>query len=172
MKYVFIYKDNYKKISYYYNLDNNLVYENNSKNNRCNFLGILGIIIGFICYLVIGIISFYFSYSSLFIVIMGILFGIIIALIANRTINDIFKQKGRKVSSSSLVKMNKENKNFRIKYFILVIAFLIFTLLSLIFYENKMMINFILLTSIIMFTFLLILYRPLNYLKFLKMLRR
>lgn len=110
-------------------------------------------------------------YSYLFIILVGIIFGIVITLIANSTIKDIFKTKGKKISLKELKTMYKKNKAFRIKYFILTIAFLILSILNLILYQNETAINFLLFTSIIMTTFLILLYRPINNLKLLKLIK-
>ena len=171
MKYVLIYKDNKNYINYYYNFTDNLVYTSNNKNNKCNLLGMIGIIVGFIFYLLIATISYYIPYSYLFIIIIGIIFGLIITLIANRTITDIFKDKGKKLSKKELKDMYMKNKSFRIKYFVLTISFFILSILSLILYKNTITINFITFTSIIMATFLLFLYRPINNYKFLKLIK-
>ncbi len=171
MNYVLIYKDNKNYINYYYNFTDNLVYTSNNKNNKCNLLGMIGIIVGFIFYLLIATISYYIPYSYLFIIIIGIIFGLIITLIANRTITDIFKDKGKKLSKKELKDMYMKNKSFRIKYFVLTISFFILSILSLILYKNTITINFITFTSIIMATFLLFLYRPINNYKFLKLIK-
>ena len=171
MNYVLIYKDNKNYINYYYNFTDNLVYTSNNKNNKCNLLGMIGIIVGFIFYLLIATISYYIPYSYLFIIIIGIIFGLIITLIANRTITDIFKDKGKKLSKKELKEMYMKNKSFRIKYFVLTISFFILSILSLILYKNTITINFITFTSIIMATFLLFLYRPINNYKFLKLIK-
>lgn len=171
MNYVLIYKDNKNYINYYYNFTDNLVYTSNNKNNKCNLLGMIGIIVGFIFYLLIATISYYIPYSYLFIIIIGIIFGLIITLIANRTITDIFKDKGKKLSKKELKDMYMKNKSFRIKYFVLTISFFILSILSLILYKNTITINFITFTSIIMTTFLLFLYRPINNYKFLKLIK-
>ena len=171
MNYVLIYKDNKNYINYYYNFTDNLVYTSNNKNNKCNLLGMIGIIVGFIFYLLIATISYYIPYSYLFIIIIGIIFGLIITLIANRTITDIFKDKGKKLSKKELKDMYMKNKSFRIKYFVLTISFFILSILSLILYKNTLAINFITFTSIIMTTFLLFLYRPINNYKFLKLIK-
>ena len=171
MNYVLIYKDNKNYINYYYNFTDNLVYTSNNKNNKCNLLGMIGIIVGFIFYLLIATISYYIPYSYLFIIIIGIIFGLIITLIANRTITDIFKDKGKNISKKELKDMYMKNKSFRIKYFVLTISFFILSILSLILYKNTLTINFITFTSIIMATFLLFLYRPINNYKFLKLIK-
>ena len=132
---------------------------------------IVTIIVGFIFYLLIATISYYIPYSYLFIIIIGIIFGLIITLIANRTITDIFKDKGKKLSKKELKDMYMKNKSFRIKYFVLTISFFILSILSLILYKNTITINFITFTSIIMATFLLFLYRPINNYKFLKLIK-
>ena len=161
MNYVLIYKDNKNYINYYYNFTDNLVYTSNNKNNKCNLLGMIGIIVGFIFYLLIATISYYIPYSYLFIIIIGIIFGLIITFIANKTITDIFKDKGKKLSKKELKDMYMKNKSFRIKYFVLTISFFILSILSLILYKNTITINFITFTSIIMATFLLFLYKQL-----------
>ena len=171
MNYVLIYKDNKNYINYYYNFTDNLVYTSNNKNNKCNLLGMIGIIVGFIFYLLIATISYYIPYSYLFIIIIGIIFGLIITFIANKTITDIFKDKGKKLSKKALKDMYMKNKTFRIKYFILTISFFILSISSLILYKNTLAINFITFTSIIMATFLLFLYRPINNYKFLKLIK-
>lgn len=171
MNYVLIYKDNKNYINYYYNFTDNLVYTSNNKNNKCNLLGMIGIIVGFIFYLLIATISYYIPYSYLFIIIIGIIFGLIITFIANKTITDIFKDKGKNLSKKELKDMYMKNKTFRIKYFILTLSFFILSILSLILYKNTLAINFITFTSIIMTTFLLFLYRPINNYKFLKLIK-
>ena len=171
MNYVLIYKDNKNYINYYYNFTDNLVYTSNNKNNKCNLLGMIGIIVGFIFYLLIATISYYIPYSYLFIIIIGIIFGLIITFIANKTITDIFKGKGKNLSKKELKDMYMKNKTFRIKYFILTLSFFILSILSLILYKNTLAINFITFTSIIMATFLLFLYRPINNYKFLKLIK-
>ena len=171
MNYVLIYKDNKNYINYYYNFTDNLVYTSNAKNNNCNLLGMIGIIIGFIFYLLIATISYNIPYSYLFIIIIGIIFGLTITFIANRTITDIFKSKGKNISKKDLKDMYMKNKSFRIKYFILTLSFFILSILSLILYKNTLAINFITFTSIIMTTFLLLLYRPINNYKFLKLIK-
>ena len=171
MDYVLIYKDTNKNINYYYNFNDKLVYTSDSKNNRCNIFGVIGIMIGFIFYLIFAIISYYLPYSYLFITLIGIIFGIVITLIANSTIKDIFKTKGKKLSLKELEKMYNKNKSFRIKYFILTLAFIILSILHLLFYQNENAINFLLFTSIIMTTFLFTLYRPINSLKLLKLMK-
>ena len=171
MNYVLIYKDNKNYINYYYNFTDNLVYTSNNKNNKCNLLGMIGIIVGFIFYLLIATISYYIPYSYLFIIIIGIIFGLIITLIANRTITDIFKDKGKNISKKELKDMYMKNKSFRIKYFVLTISFFILSILSLILYKNTITINFITFTSIIMATFLLFFFRPINNYKFLKLIK-
>ena len=171
MNYVLIYKDNKNYINYYYNFTDNLVYTSNNKNNKCNLLGMIGIIVGFIFYLLIATISYYIPYSYLFIIIIGIIFGLTITFIANRTITDIFKSKGKNISKKDLKDMYMKNKSFRIKYFILTLSFFILSILSLILYKNTLAINFITFTSIIMTTFLLFLYRPINNYKFLKLIK-
>ena len=170
MNYVLVYKDTKKNINYYYNFNDKLVYISNNKNNNCNIVGVIGIIIGFIFYLAFACLSYYLSYSYLFIVLVGIIFGVVITLIANSTIKDIFKEKGKKVSLDKLREMYEKNKSFRIKYFILLIAFFILTVLNLVLYQNITTINFLLFTSIIMTTFLFLLYRPVNSYKFYKMI--
>ena len=70
--------------------------------NNCNIVEGIGIIIGFIFYLSFAIISYYLPYSYLFIALIGIIFGIVITLIANSTIKDIFKTKGKKISLKEL----------------------------------------------------------------------
>ena len=70
MKYALIYKDDKKKVNYYYNFQDNLVYVSNNKENTCNFRAMLGIIFGFIIYLALGFISYYIPYSYLFIIIL------------------------------------------------------------------------------------------------------
>lgn len=141
MNYVLVYKDTKKNINYYYNFNDKLVYASDNKNNSCNIVGVIGII-----------------------------FGVVITFIANSTIRDIFKEKGKKVSLDKLREMYKKNKSFRIKYFILLIAFFILTILNLVLYQNITTINCILFTSVIMTTFLFLLYRPVNSLKLLKLL--
>ena len=143
MNYVLVYKDTKKNINYYYNFNDKLVYANDNKDNNCNIVGVIGII-----------------------------FGVVITFIANSTIRDIFKEKGKKVSLDKLREMYKKNKSFRIKYFILLIAFFILTILNLVLYQNITTINCLLFTSTIMTTFLLLLYRPVNNFKFLKLLTR
>ena len=170
MKYALIYKDDKEKVNYYYNFQDNLVYVSNNKENTCNFRAMLGIIFGFIIYLALGFISYYIPYSYLFIIILGIIFGAIITIVADSTIKDVFKNKGKSLSIAELKEMYSRNKNFRVKYFILIIAFFIFTLLSFRLYENTIPINFIFLTSVIMTTFLVLLYRPVNSFKFIKIL--
>ena len=170
MNYVLVYKDAKKNINYYYNFNDKLVYISNNKNNNCNIVGVIGIIIGFIFYLAFACLSYYLPYSYLFIVLVGIIFGVVITLIANSTIKDIFKEKGKKVSLDKLREMYKKNKSFRIKYFILLIAFFILTVLNLVLYQNITTINFLLFTSVIMTTFLFLLYRPVNSFKFYKMI--
>lgn len=170
MNYVLVYKDAKKNVNYYYNFNDKLVYISNNKNNNCNIVGVIGIIIGFIFYLAFACLSYYLSYSYLFIVLVGIIFGVVITLIANSTIKDIFKEKGKKVSLDKLREMYEKNKSFRIKYFILLIAFFILTVLNLVLYQNITTINFLLFTSIIMTTFLFLLYRPVNSYKFYKMI--
>lgn len=169
MNYVLVYIDIKNNINYYYNFNDKLVYTSDNKNNNCNILGVIGIIIGFIFYLTFACLSYYLPYSYLFIAIIGIIFGIVITLIANSTIKDIFKEKGKKISLDKLREMYNKNKSFRIKYFILTIAFLILSILNLLFYQNETAINFLLFTSIIMTTFLFTLYRPINSLKLLKL---
>ena len=168
MNYVLVYKDTKKNINYYYNFNDKLVYTSDNKNNNCNIVGVIGIIIGFIFYLTFACLSYYLPYSNLFIVLVGIIFGVVITLIANSTIRDIFKEKGKKVSIDKLREMYKKNKSFRIKYFILLIAFLIFTILNLVLYQNITAINFLLFTSTIMTSFLFLLYRPINSFKIIK----
>ena len=170
MNYVLVYKDAKKNVNYYYNFNDKLVYISNNKNNNCNIVGVIGIIIGFIFYLAFACLSYYLPYSYLFIVLVGIIFGVVITLIANSTIKDIFKEKGKKVSLDKLREMYKKNKSFRIKYFILLIAFFILTVLNLVLYQNITTINFLLFTSVIMTTFLFLLYRPVNSFKFYKMI--
>ena len=170
MNYVLVYKDAKKNVNYYYNFNDKLVYISNNKNNNCNIVGVIGIIIGFIFYLTFACLSYYLPYSYLFIVLVGIIFGVVITLIANSTIKDIFKEKGKKVSLDKLREMYEKNKSFRIKYFILLIAFFILTVLNLVLYQNITTINFLLFTSIIMTTFLFLLYRPVNSYKFYKMI--
>ena len=170
MNYVLIYKDTKENINYYYNFNDKLVYASDNKNNNCNIVGVIGIIIGFIFYLTFTSFSYYLPYSYLFIILVGIIFGIVITLIANSTIKDIFKEKGKKVSLDKLREMYEKNKSFRIKYFILLIAFFILTVLNLVLYQNITTINFLLFTSIIMTTFLFLLYRPVNSFKFYKMI--
>ena len=111
-------------------------------------------------------------YSYLFIILVGIIFGIVITLIANSTIKDIFKEKGKKMSINELKEFYKKNKSFRIKYFILLIAFFILTILNLVLYQNITTINCLLFTSVIMTTFLFLLYRPVNSFKFYKMINK
>ena len=172
MNYVLVYKDTKKTINYYYNFNDKLVYTSDNKNNNCNITGVIGIIIGFIFYLTFTCLSYYLPYSYLFIIVVGIIFGSIITLIANSTIKDIFKEKGKKESLDKLREMYKKNKSFRIKYFILLIAFFILTILNLVLYQNITTINCLLFTSTIMTTFLLLLYRPVNNFKFFKLLTR
>lgn len=171
MNYILLYKDNKKNINYYYNFNDKLVYTSDNKNNNCNIIGILGIIIGFIFYLAFACLSYYLPYSYLFIVLIGIIFGSIITIIANNTIKDIFKNKGKKISINKLKEMYNQNKSFRIKYFILLIAFFILTILNLVLYKNITSINFLLFTSTIMTTFLFLLYRPVNSFRLLKLLK-
>ena len=172
MNYVLVYKDSKKNINYYYNFNDKLVYTSDNKNNNCNIVGVIGIIIGFIFYLAYACFSYYLPYSYLFIVLVGIIFGIVITLIANSTIKDIFNKKGKKVTLDKLKEMYKKNRTFRIKYFILLIAFFMLTVLNLILYQNITTINFLLFTSIIMTTFLFLLYRPVNSFRLLKLLAR
>lgn len=171
MNYILLYKDNKKNINYYYNFNDKLVYTSDNKNNNCNIIGILGIIIGFIFYLAFACLSYYLPYSYLFIVLIGIIFSSIITIIANNTIKDIFKNKGKKISINKLKEMYNQNKSFRIKYFILLIAFFILTILNLVLYKNITSINFLLFTSTIMTTFLFLLYRPVNSFRLLKLLK-
>ncbi len=171
MNYVLIYKDSKKNLNYYYNFTDKLIYISDNKNNNCNIMGIIGIIIGFIFYLTFASLSYYLPYSYLFIILVGIIFGSIITLIANSTIKDIFKGKGRKLSINELKDMYKKNKSFRIKYFILLISFLILSILNLVLYSNAITINFLLFTSVIMTTFLFLLYRPIKNIKFLKLMK-
>ncbi len=170
MNYVLVYKDTKKHINYYYNFNDRLVYAIDNKNNNCNIVGVIGIIIGFIFYLAFACLSYYLPYSYLFIVLVVIIFGIVITLIANSTIKDIFKVKNKKVSLDKLREMHKKNKSFRIKYFILLIAFFILTILNLVLYQNITTINFLLFTSVIMISFLFLLYRPINSFRFYKMI--
>ena len=170
MNYVLIYKDNKKNLNYYYNFTDKLIYISDNKKNKCNLIGIIGIIIGFIFYLTFASLSYYLPYSYLFIILVGIIFGSIITLIANSTIKDIFKGKGRKLSINELKDMYKKNKSFRIKYFILLISFLILSILNLVLYSNIITINFLLFTSVIMTTFLFLLYRPVNSFRFYKII--
>ena len=170
MKYVLIYKDSKKNLNYYYNFIDKLVYISDNKKNRCNLIGIIGIIIGFIFYLTFASLSYYLPYSYLFIILVGIIFGSIITLIANSTIKDIFKGKGRKLSINELKDIYNKNKSFRIKYFILLISFLILSILNLVLYSNIITINFLLFTSVIMTTFLFLLYRPVNSFRFYKII--
>ena len=170
MNYVLVYKDAKKNVNYYYNFNDKLVYISDNRNNNWNIVGVIGIIIGFIFYLAFACFSYYLPYSYLFIVLVGIIFGVVITLIANSTIKDIFKEKGKKVSLDKLREMYKKNKSFRIKYFILLIAFFILTVLNLVLYQNITTINFLLFTSVIMTTFLFLLYRPVNSFKFYKMI--
>ena len=172
MNYVLIYKDTKENINYYYNFNDNLVYASDNKNNNCNIVGVIGIIIGFIFYLTFTSFSYYLPYSYLFIILVGIIFGIVITLIANSTIKDIFKEKGKKMSINELKEFYKKNKSFRIKYFILLIAFFILTILNLVLYQNITTINCLLFTSVIMTTFLFLLYRPVNSFKFYKMINK
>ena len=172
MNYVLVYKDTKKNINYYYNFNDKLVYTSDNKNNNCNIVGVIGIIIGFIFYLAFACLSYYLPYSYLFIVLVGIIFGIVITLIANSTIKDIFKEKGKKMSINELKEFYKKNKSFRIKYFILLIAFFILTILNLVLYQNITTINCLLFTSVIMTTFLFLLYRPVNSFKFYKMINK
>lgn len=169
MNYVLIYKDAKKNINYYYNFNDKLVYTNDNKNNNCNIVGVIGIIIGFIFYLTFACLSYYLPYSYLFILLVGIIFGIVITLIANSTIKDIFKEKGKKMSMDKLREMYKKNKSFRIKYFVLLVAFFVLTVLNLVLYQNITTINSLLFTSTIMTTFLFLLYRPVNSLRLLKL---
>lgn len=172
MNYVLIYKDAKKNINYYYNFNDKLVYTNDNKNNNCNIVGVIGIIIGFIFYLTFACLSYYLPYSYLFILLVGIIFGIVITLIANSTIKDIFKEKGKKMSMDKLREMYNKNKLFRIKYFVLLVAFFVLTVLNLVLYQNITTINSLLFTSTIMTTFLFLLYRPVNSFRFLKLLAR
>ena len=172
MNYVLVYKDTKKNINYYYNFNDKLVYISDNRNNNWNIVGVIGIIIGFIFYLAFACLSYYLPYSYLFIVLVGIIFGIVITLIANSTIKDIFKVKGKKMSLDKLKEMYMKNRSFRIKYFILLIAFFMLTVLNLILYQNITTINFLLFTSIIMTTFLFLLYRPINSFRLLKLLAR
>lgn len=172
MNYVLVYKDTKKNINYYYNFNDKLVYTSDNKNNNCNIVGAIGIIIGFIFYLTFTSFSYYLPYSYLFIILVGIIFGIVITLIANSTIKDIFKEKGKKMSINELKEFYKKNKSFRIKYFILLIAFFILTILNLVLYQNITTINCLLFTSVIMTTFLFLLYRPVNSFKFYKMINK
>lgn len=172
MNYVLLYKDTKKNINYYYNFNDKLVYTSDNKNNNCNIVGVICIIIGFIFYLTFTSFSYYLPYSYLFIILVGIIFGIVITLIANSTIKDIFKEKGRKMSINELKEFYKKNKSFRIKYFILLIAFFILTILNLVLYQNITTINCLLFTSVIMTTFLFLLYRPVNSFKFYKMINK
>ncbi len=172
MNYVLIYKDTKENINYYYNFNDKLVYASDNKNNNCNIVGAIGIIIGFIFYLTFTSFSYYLPYSYLFIILVGIIFGIVITLIANSTIKDIFKEKGKKMSINELKEFYKKNKSFRIKYFILLIAFFILTILNLVLYQNITTINCLLFTSVIMTTFLFLLYRPVNSFKFYKMINK
>ena len=172
MNYVLVYKDTKKNINYYYNFNDKLVYANDNKDNNCNIVGVIGIIIGFIFYLAFACLSYYLPYSNLFILLVGIIFGIFITLIANSTIKDIFKEKGKKMSIDKLREMYKKNKSFRFKYFILLVAFLILTILNLLLYQNITTINCLLFTSTIMTTFLLLLYRPVNSFRLVNLLAR
>ena len=172
MNYVLVYKDTKKNINYYYNFNDKLVYTSDNKNNNCNIMGIIGIIIGFIFYLTFACLSYYLPYSYLFIVLVGIIFGIVITLIANSTIKDIFKVKGKKVPLDKLKEMYRKNRSFRIKYFILLIAFFVLTVLNLVLYQNITTINFLLFTSTIMTSFLFLLYRPINSFKFYKVINK
>ena len=172
MNYVLIYKDRKKNLNYYYNFTDKLVYISDNNKNKCNMVGVIGIIIGFIFYLALASLSYYLPYSYLFIILVGIIFGSIITLIANSTIKDIFKGKGRKLSINELKDMYKKNKSFRIKYFILVISFLILSILNLVLYSNIITINFLLFTSVIMTTFLFLLYRPVNSFRFYKIINK
>ena len=149
-----------------------LVYISDNRNNNWNIVGVIGIIIGFIFYLAFACLSYYLPYSYLFIVLVGIIFGIVITLIANSTIKDIFKEKGKKVFLDKLREMYEKNKLFRIKYFILLIAFFVLTVLNLVLYQNITTINCLLFTSTIMTTFLLLLYRPINSFKFYKVINK
>ena len=172
MNYVLVYKDTKKNINYYYNFNDRLVYASDNKNNNCNIVGVIGIIIGFIFYLAFACLSYYLPYSYLFIVLVGIIFGIVITLIANSTIKDIFKEKGKKMSLDKLREMYNKNKSFRIKYFILLVAFFALAVLNLVLYKNITTINCLLFTSTIMTTFLLLLYRPVNSFRLLRLLAR
>ena len=171
MKYVLVYKDTKKNVNYYYNFNDKLVYTSDNNKNKCNLIGVIGIVIGFIFYLAFAYLSYYLPYSYLFIVLIGIIFGIVITLIANSTIKDIFKEKGKKISIDKLREMYKKNKSFRIKYFILSIAFFILTILNLVLYQNITTINYLLFTSVIMTTFLFLLYRPIKNIKLLKLMK-
>ena len=111
MKYVFIFQDH--QCNYYYNFADQLVYTSNRKENKPTVMGVLGVILGFLIYLSIGIISVYLSYPYLFLLIMGIIFGVIVGIIANSTMKDIFKGKGKKLSKEELKEMVKKNKSFR-----------------------------------------------------------
>ncbi len=171
MNYVLVYKDTKKNVNYYYNFNDKLVYTSDNNKNKCNLIGVIGIVIGFIFYLAFAYLSYYLPYSYLFIVLIGIIFGIVITLIANSTIKDIFKEKGKKISIDKLREMYKKNKSFRIKYFILSIAFFILTILNLVLYQNITTINYLLFTSVIMTTFLFLLYRPIKNIKLLKLMK-
>ena len=171
MNYVLVYKDTKKNVNYYYNFNDKLVYTSDNNKNKCNLIGVIGIVIGFIFYLAFAYLSYYLPYSYLFIVLIGIIFGIVITLIANSTIKDIFKEKSKKISIDKLREMYKKNKSFRIKYFILSIAFFILTILNLVLYQNITTINYLLFTSVIMTTFLFLLYRPIKNIKLLKLMK-
>lgn len=169
MKYVFIFQDH--QCNYYYNFADQLVYTSNRKENKPTVMGVLGVILGFLIYLSIGIISIYLSYPYLFLLIMGIIFGVIVGIIANSTMKDIFKGKGKKLSKEELKEMVKKNKSFRFRYLCLTIAFFILFMLNTMFYQNKITINFLLFTSVIMFIFLFVLYRPIENLRFLRVVK-
>ncbi len=175
MNYVLIYKDNKDKKSYYYNFNDKLVYISDNKTNKCSIEGIIGIIIGFIFYLALALFSYYLKYSALFIVIMGIIFGSVVSLIANSTIKDIFNGKGKRMSKAKLQEMYHKNKAFRLKYIFLFFAFIILTILNLLIYKNvielSLSLNFLLFTCVIMASFLFLLYRPINNIKFIKTLK-
>lgn len=140
IKYSLLYKDEKTQISYFYNLDDNSVYTNNKplNNNLIKELSAFGSFVAILIYCFIRFIKLpSISISWIITVLIGILTGWIISLFIIKNSRLFFiPENKQEITSEEIKKMYLAGISFRKKYNKLLFGFLIFTILSTMFFYN------------------------------------
>ncbi len=137
IRYALLYKDETTKISYFYTLDNNMVYTDRKpiNTNKITKWSWSGSVVGILIYSLISLTPIWSinpqKSTSIIIALVGLLLGWIISLlIIKHTEKYFIEENKQEMKSEQIKKMYIDGKEFRRKYRLLLTALFAFSVIS------------------------------------------